>query len=138
MKYLQLNQSPKGRKGLKNDDFDLQKILESVPQNSGVSFKIFQFLNLTRTITDFWRTRIFYSSIYILFFSLILFQSIMPTPKRVQMFQYLYGLPIEMTAYGHRISYGTMGTVLAAIMAAFASKILLQDCLLYTSPSPRD
>ena len=51
----------------------------------------------------------------------------MPTPERVHMFQYLYGIPIEMTAYGHRISYGTMGTVLAAIMAAFASKILLQE-----------
>ncbi len=54
-------------------------------------------------------------------------QSIMPTPSRVQLFQYLYGMPIEMTAYGHRISYGTMGTVLAAILAAVASKILLQE-----------
>lgn len=51
----------------------------------------------------------------------------MPTPDRIHMFQYLYGMPIQMTAYGHRISYGTMGTVLAAIMAAFASKIMLQE-----------
>ena len=43
------------------------------------------------------------------------------------MFQYLYGMPIQMNVYGHRISYGTMGTVLAAILAAFASKILLQE-----------
>ena len=60
-------------------------------------------------------------------FSSISFQSILPTPERIQMFQYLYGMPIQMTAYGHRISYGTMGTVLAAVMAAFASKILLQE-----------
>ena len=51
----------------------------------------------------------------------------MPTPERIHMFQYLYGVSIEMTAYGHRISYGTMGTVLAAITAALASKILLQE-----------
>lgn len=43
------------------------------------------------------------------------------------MFQYLYGMHIQMTAYGHRISYGTMGTVLAGVMAAFASKILLEE-----------
>lgn len=54
-------------------------------------------------------------------------QSILPTPARVHMFQYLYGMPIQLTAYGHRISYGTMGTVLAAVTAAFASKILLQE-----------
>ena len=51
----------------------------------------------------------------------------MPTPQRIQMFQYLYGMPVQLTCYGHRISYGTMGTVLAGILAAFASKILLQE-----------
>lgn len=54
-------------------------------------------------------------------------QSILPTPERLHMFQYLYGMHIQMTAYGHRISYGTMGTVLAGVMAAFASKILLEE-----------
>ena len=47
--------------------------------------------------------------------------------KRVQLFQYLYGQPIQMTVYGHAISYGTIGTVVAGILAAFASKILLQE-----------
>ena len=37
------------------------------------------------------------------------FQSILPTEKRVHMFQYLYGHPIQMTVYGHAISYGTIG-----------------------------
>lgn len=54
-------------------------------------------------------------------------QSILPTEKRVHMFQYLYGHPIQMTVYGHAISYGTIGTVVAGILAAFASKILLQE-----------
>lgn len=54
-------------------------------------------------------------------------QSILPTDKRVQLFQYLYGQPIQMTVYGHAISYGTIGTVVAGILAAFASKILLQE-----------
>merc|ERR1719348_2082169 len=54
-------------------------------------------------------------------------QSILPTDKRVPLFQYLYGLPIQMTVYGHAISYGTIGTVVAGILAAFASKILLQE-----------
>jgi len=54
-------------------------------------------------------------------------QSILPTEKRVFMFQYLYGHPIKMTVYGHAISYGTIGTVVAGILAAFASKILLQE-----------
>jgi len=54
-------------------------------------------------------------------------QSILPTEKRVQLFQYLYGHPIQMTVYGHAISYGTIGTVVAGILAAFASKILLQE-----------
>ena len=76
---------------------------------------------------------------------LIIFQSILPTEKRVFMFQYLYGHPIKMTVYGHAISYGTigqfasnfvtvftnfftnLGTVVAGILAAFASKILLQE-----------
>ena len=39
----------------------------------------------------------------------LLFQSILPTEKRVHMFQYLYGHPIQMTVYGHAISYGTIG-----------------------------
>jgi len=54
-------------------------------------------------------------------------QSILPTDKRVPLFQYLYGLPIQMTVYGHAISYGTIGTVVAGILAAFASKILFQE-----------
>lgn len=54
-------------------------------------------------------------------------QSILPTEKRVPLFQYLYGHPIQMTTYGHALSYGTIGTVVAAILAAFASKILLQE-----------
>ncbi|CAB4068200.1 unnamed protein product [Lepeophtheirus salmonis] len=54
-------------------------------------------------------------------------QSIMPTPERVNMFRYLKLLPIEMTTYGHRISYGTMGTVLFGLFAAFVSKIVLQE-----------
>jgi hypothetical protein len=32
-----------------------------------------------------------------------------------------------MTVYGHPITYGTMGTVLAAVVAAFLSKILIQE-----------
>ena len=47
--------------------------------------------------------------------------------RRIHMFQYLYGMPLQLTCYGHRISYGTMGTVLAAVTAALASKILLQE-----------
>ena len=39
------------------------------------------------------------------------FQSILPTEKRVHMFQYLYGHPIQMTVYGHAISYGTIGNL---------------------------
>jgi len=54
-------------------------------------------------------------------------QTVAPNMRRIHMFQYLYGMPIQLTCYGHRISYGTMGTVLAAIMAAFTSKILLQE-----------
>ena len=55
------------------------------------------------------------------------FQSILPTPERVYAFQYLYGHTIQMTVYGHPITYGTIGTVVAGILAAFASKILLQE-----------
>jgi len=54
-------------------------------------------------------------------------QGILPTEKRIHMFQYLYGHRIQMTVYGHAISYGTIGTVVAGILAAFASKILLQE-----------
>ena len=36
-------------------------------------------------------------------------------------------MPIQMTVYNHPISYGTMGTVFVAILAAFASRILLQE-----------
>ena len=54
-------------------------------------------------------------------------QTVMPTPARVHLFQYLYGMPLQLTCYGRRISYGTMGTVLAAVLAALASKVLLQE-----------
>jgi len=54
-------------------------------------------------------------------------QSILPTESRVQSFQYLYGHPVQMNVYGHSITYGTIGTVVAGILAAFASKILLQE-----------
>ena len=59
-----------------------------------------------------------------------MFQSILPTESRVQMFQYLYGHPVQMNVYGHAITYGTIGTVVAGILAAFASKILLQEIFL--------
>jgi len=54
-------------------------------------------------------------------------QSILPTESRVMSFQYLYGHPVQMNVYGHSITYGTIGTVVAGILAAFASKILLQE-----------
>jgi len=54
-------------------------------------------------------------------------QSIMPTDDRIRMFQYLYGQPIMMTVYGHAVTYGTIGTVVVGILAAFASKIFLQE-----------
>ena len=57
----------------------------------------------------------------------IVLQSILPTPERTPLFRYLVGVPIQLTVYGHPIRYSTMGTVLAAILAAFASKILLQE-----------
>jgi len=53
-------------------------------------------------------------------------QSILPTSDRIDMFRYLYGQPIKMTVYGHAVTYGTIGTVVAGILAAFASKIFLQ------------
>ena len=56
-----------------------------------------------------------------------LLQSIMPTEDRTSMFRYLYGMPVQLTAYNHPISYATMSTVLVAILAAFASKILLKE-----------
>ena len=37
------------------------------------------------------------------------FQSILPTPERVMLFQYLYGQPVQMTVYGHSLTYGTIG-----------------------------
>ncbi len=55
-----------------------------------------------------------------------IFQTISPTWSD-STFQYLYGMPIQLTAYGHMISYGTIGTALSAIMAALASKIFLQE-----------
>jgi len=54
-------------------------------------------------------------------------QSILPTESRVFMFQYLYGHQVQMTVYGHAITYGTIGTVVAGILAAFASKVLIQE-----------
>ena len=51
----------------------------------------------------------------------------MPNEKRILMFRYMSTLPIEMTAFGHKITYGTMGTVIFGIFAAFASKIILQE-----------
>ena len=55
------------------------------------------------------------------------FQAIIPTPDRTALFRYLYGTPIQLGVYGYPVTYGTMGTVLAAILAAFASRILLQE-----------
>lgn len=55
------------------------------------------------------------------------FQSIMPTVERTALFRYLYGTPIQLSVYGYPVTYGTMGTVLAAILAAFASRILIQE-----------
>ncbi|XP_023337962.1 uncharacterized protein LOC111708736 [Eurytemora carolleeae] len=54
-------------------------------------------------------------------------QSILPTEGRVPLFQYLYGQPIQMSVYGHAVTYGTIGTVVAGIVAAFVSKIFLQE-----------
>ena len=57
----------------------------------------------------------------------IFFQSIIPTKERTSLFRYLYGTKIQLNVYGYPVTYGTMGTVLAAILAAFASRILLQE-----------
>jgi len=43
------------------------------------------------------------------------------------MFQYLDLQHIGLTVYGHRLSFGSVGTVVFTILAAFASKIVLQD-----------
>jgi len=56
-----------------------------------------------------------------------LVQAIMPTEDRTHIFRYLYGMPVQLTVYGHPITFATMSTVLAAIMAAFASKILIKS-----------
>ena len=40
----------------------------------------------------------------------VILQGILPTEKRIHMFQYLYGHRIQMTVYGHAISYGTIGS----------------------------
>ena len=72
-------------------------------------------------------TQIFSPFLTYTIFICIYFQSIMPKEDRTAMFRYLYGLPIQLTAYGHPITYKTIGTVLVAILAAFVSKILLQE-----------
>ena len=51
----------------------------------------------------------------------------MPKSDRIGMLKYLSTMPIKMTAYGHPISYSTMGTVLIGIIAAFSSKTLLNE-----------
>jgi len=56
-----------------------------------------------------------------------LLQSIMPSEERTAMFRYLYGMPVQLTLYGRPVTYATMSTVFAAILAAFASKILLKS-----------
>ena len=71
-------------------------------------------------------TQIFSPFLLMLYFFAFI-QSIMPKEDRTAMFRYLYGLPIQLTAYGHPITYKTIGTVLVAILAAFVSKILLQE-----------
>jgi len=52
---------------------------------------------------------------------------IFPTLDRVEMFQYLDLQHIGLTVYSHRLSFGSVGTVVFTILAAFASKIVLQD-----------
>jgi len=56
-----------------------------------------------------------------------LVQAIMPTDDRTHIFRYLYGMPVQLTVYGHPITFATMSTVLAAIIAAFAAKILTKS-----------
>jgi len=62
-----------------------------------------------------------------------LVQAIMPTDDRTHIFRYLYGMPVQLTVYGHPITFATMSTVLAAIMAAFASKILIKSMTILDS-----
>jgi len=52
---------------------------------------------------------------------------IFPTLDRVEMFQYLDLQHIGLTVYSHRLNFGSVGTVVFTILAAFASKIVLQD-----------
>merc|ERR1711915_967098 len=54
-------------------------------------------------------------------------RSIYPTEERLQIFQYISEQPIVMNVYNHTVSYSTIGTVVVGILAAFASKILLQE-----------
>eukprot|EP00092_Neocalanus_flemingeri_P002896 GFUD01003098.1.p1 GENE.GFUD01003098.1~~GFUD01003098.1.p1 ORF type:complete len:432 (-),score=56.95 GFUD01003098.1:61-1356(-) len=54
-------------------------------------------------------------------------QSIFPVEGRIRLFRYLYGQPIQMTVYSHAVSYGTIVTIVAGILAAFTSKILIQE-----------
>ena len=51
----------------------------------------------------------------------VILQGILPTEKRIHMFQYLYGHRIQMTVYGHAISYGTIGSgvVVSKLFLAF-------------------
>ena len=53
--------------------------------------------------------------------------------KSTNVFRYLYGMPVQLTVYGHPITFATMSTVLAAIMAAFASKILIKSMTILDS-----
>ena len=45
-------------------------------------------------------------------------QSIYPVEDRLMLFQYIEEQPIVMNLYNHTISYSTMGTVVAGILAA--------------------
>lgn len=54
-------------------------------------------------------------------------RSIYPVEDRLQIFQYISEQPIVMNVYNHTVSYSTIGTVVAGILAAFGSKILLQE-----------
>lgn len=54
-------------------------------------------------------------------------QSIYPVEDRLMLFQYIEEQPIVMNLYNHTISYATIGTVVAGILAAFGSKIILQE-----------
>jgi len=54
-------------------------------------------------------------------------RSIFPVEERLQLFQYISEQPIVMNVYNHNISYSTIGTVVAGVLAAFGSKIILQE-----------